>query len=98
MPKNNSLGSVLATSARVLKKYLRLIVLLSMLGVIIWLSNFTYQNVVKTVVLDTEIDETQIVARKQKINVSLFEKITTEINSKKTVDPAPLLDSDDPFN
>lgn len=44
---------------------------------------FTYQNVYITSIVTKPIDENDIIAKKQKVNLILFEKITTGITEKK---------------
>ncbi|XOU94797.1 MAG: hypothetical protein ACNFW9_01890 [Candidatus Kerfeldbacteria bacterium] len=44
---------------------------------------FTYQNLYLTSISPKPIDENDIIAKKQKVNLILFEKITTNISEKK---------------
>jgi len=82
---------------KLLKQRLGLIIYISIFLVIIWLGYFTYQNLYLTVIAPKEIDQSEIIAKKQKVNLELFNTINQKIVNKKDISSEALLEIKNPF-
>lgn len=51
--------------------------------VLLWILNFAYQNIYLTVIVPEPVDETEIIARRQKVNLELFEMINEKLEARK---------------
>jgi len=87
MKINISIKSVI----KVIKLNISRIILVGIIITLLWLIYFTYQNLYPTIFNPQEIDKNEIIARKQKVNIELFNEINQEINQKQTT----VLETDD---
>lgn len=75
----------------------RLIIYLVILLIISWLVYFTYQNLYSSVIYPKEIDKSEIIAKKRKVNIKLFNEINDTMTKKKEVSEETLRGIDNPF-
>jgi len=80
-----------------LKRRLVLIVYFSIFIIIIWLGYFEYQYLYSTVIAPKEIDQSEIIAKKQKVDLELFNAINEKITDKKSVSDEILQEIKNPF-
>ena len=69
---------------KITSKYLGIIIYAIITIIFCVVGYFTYQNVYLTSISPKPIDENEIIAKKQKVNLILFEKITNNIAVKKS--------------
>lgn len=77
--------------------HLAIVLVVVIIVVINWLAFFTYSNLYTTVISPREIKDTEIVSRKQKVDLELFNTINERINNKKEVSSRALLNIKNPF-
>ena len=68
---------------KIITEYLKLLVYVFTLLIMIWLTYFVYNNAYTNVISQKEIDKNEIIAKKQKVNITLFNAINNEIIAKK---------------
>ena len=76
-------------------KYLGLVIYLIIASILGFVGYFTYQNVYITSISPKPLDSNDIIAKKQKVNLFLFDKITNNIEGKKS--PNEILNISNPF-
>ena len=64
-----------------LRRLFQIIMIISVI-ILLWLAFFTYNNLYQSVLVPREIESSEIVARKQKVNLDLFETVKVQINKK----------------
>ncbi len=63
-----------------------------------WLLFFGYQNLYSSIIAPEEIDKSEIVAKRQKVNIELFNLITANISKKTTSTTEAITAIPDPFD
>jgi len=87
----------LTSIPKFLYHHLALVLVVVIIVVISWLAYFSYSNLYTTVISPREIKDTEIVSRRQKVDLELFNTINERINEKKEVSNKTLLDIKNPF-
>ena len=80
-----------------LRRRLALIINLIVIVVLVWLLQFSYQNVYQVSIVPRPINESDIIAKRQKVDVDLVNSVILEINSKQSVDTQKLIETPNPF-
>ena len=75
--------SILKKITKVIKNNLKLIVYLISLIIIAWFAYYNYNTLYSNIIAQKEIDKSEIIAKKQKVNIDLLNKINTNIIEKK---------------
>ncbi len=65
---------------------------------LIWLAFFSYSHVYTSVISPKIIDQSEIIAKRQKVNIKLFNEITAELEAKKSLNPLIINGTTDPFS
>jgi len=63
-----------------------------------WLLFFAYQNLYSSIIAPEKIDKSEIIAKRQKVNIELFNLITANINEKATNSAQAINTIPDPFD
>lgn len=86
-----NLDKIFSVLKKFVNNYLKLILYSFFVLVLLFTLYFTYTNVYKTVISANEIKESEIIAKKQKVDVNLFKEIETKIKSKndKSINKIP---------
>lgn len=66
-----------------LRRYAHLVIYAVIVLVMAWLLYFTYQHLYTSVIQPKEIDPSEIIAKRQKVNLELFNEINQKIKQKK---------------
>ncbi len=64
---------------------------------IIWFGYFCYVNIYSTIISPKEIPSTEITAKKQQVNIELFNQINTSIKTKQELKADVLRNLRNPF-
>ncbi len=78
-------------------RHLSLILYVFGFMVMLWLGYFSYANLYQTAINPPSIDQAEIIARRQKVNVELFTSMQEHIAAKQSIDPYAFADIDNPF-
>ena len=67
-----------------ISNYLGQIINFFVLLIIVYIGFFLYQNLYTTVINPKPIDKNEVIAKKQKVNINLFNSINSKIINKQT--------------
>ncbi len=93
------LTTLLTTLSHWFKRRIAIVVNCIALIVLLWLGTVIYQNVYQTTISPEPIDQSEIIARRKKIQTSQFETALERIKIKEQSTPVSEIESSpDPFN
>ena len=85
------------TFLKILKDRVGFILYLVIFIIIAWVCYFTYQNIYLVVISPKDINQNEIIAKKQKVDLELFNTISHKINDKKDASDKKLQEIKNPF-
>jgi len=77
-----NLDKYLSILIKFLNKYLKILLYSFFLIILLFSLYFTYTDVYKTALFADKIEDSEIIAKKQKVNITLFKEMEEKINSK----------------
>lgn len=80
-----------------LRRHYKIIVYAFIICTIALLGYFGYQNIYLTIIEPKQIASNEIIAKRQKVNVQLFNQITASIETKKNTNTNSLSTLNNPF-
>lgn len=92
-----SINEALKKITLFLKNHLNWVFVSLWVIVIAWLVYFTYQNYYLTIYLPKAIPDNEIIAKKQKVNINLFNQINDKIKLRNSVNSANQDNFKNPF-
>ncbi len=78
-------------------KYLRIFLYIINIIILIFLAFIFYTNVYQNIIVPKDINESEIISKKQTINIDLFETINDNITVKQSAPDLPFAETPDPF-
>lgn len=96
MASKMDLKPLLAKTAKLIRRHISLVIYGIFAGYLVAIGYFVYVNIYQTVISPKPIDPGEIIAKRQKVKLDLFQKITDEIQKKHQVPPS-LFTTKDPF-